>query len=148
MQYSDVQVSTGSVTLPSPVRVQLVQWGRTQQSSFCLCAGTSLGSCPVCHDVLGSELVMLPCGHQLCCKCSMTLIDRAPATASPEVSQHNVQVPCTCAAMVMFCPLCAHHYQASNSPLCYLRLRGRLGMQFTVCMQALWDLFWPAQHRW
>lgn len=44
------------------------------------------GCCPVCHDVLGAELVMLPCGHQLCCRCSMTLIDRAPQSASPQVS--------------------------------------------------------------
>ncbi|KAL3154030.1 hypothetical protein ABBQ32_013581 [Trebouxia sp. C0010 RCD-2024] len=42
------------------------------------------GCCPVCHDVLGAELVMLPCGHQLCCRCSMTLIDRAPQSASPQ----------------------------------------------------------------
>ncbi|KAL0055911.1 hypothetical protein WJX82_005648 [Trebouxia sp. C0006] len=43
-----------------------------------------MGSCPVCHDPLGSELVMLPCGHQLCCRCSMTIIDRAPHTSSPQ----------------------------------------------------------------
>ena len=47
-----------------------------------------VGCCPVCHDVLGSELVMLPCGHQLCCKCSMTIIDRAPQSASPQVLPH------------------------------------------------------------
>lgn len=35
--------------------------------------------CPVCHDTLGLELTMLPCGHQLCCKCSMAMIDRLPA---------------------------------------------------------------------
>lgn len=35
--------------------------------------------CPVCHDVLGQELMMLTCGHQLCCRCCMTLIERLPA---------------------------------------------------------------------
>ena len=50
-----------------------------------VCVRAGIGSCPVCHDVLGSELVMLPCGHQLCCKCSMTIIDRAPQSASPQV---------------------------------------------------------------
>ena len=49
-------------------------------------SNTGLGSCPVCHEALGNELVMLPCGHQLCCRCSMTLIDRAPSTSSPQVS--------------------------------------------------------------
>ena len=48
-------------------------------------SSTGLGSCPVCHEALGSELVMLPCGHQLCCRCSMTIIDRAPSTSSPQV---------------------------------------------------------------
>ena len=32
--------------------------------------------CPVCHEPLGPELVILPCGHQLCCKCSISLVDR------------------------------------------------------------------------
>ena len=49
------------------------------------CAHAGGACCPVCHDVLGAELVMLPCGHQLCCKCSMTLIDRALQSASPQV---------------------------------------------------------------
>ena len=48
-----------------------------------------VGFCPVCHDMLGSELVMLPCGHQLCCKCSMTLIDRAPQSALPQVPSNS-----------------------------------------------------------
>lgn len=35
--------------------------------------------CPVCHEVMAVELMMLTCGHQLCCRCCMTLIERLPA---------------------------------------------------------------------
>lgn len=28
-------------------------------------------TCPVCHDKLGSQLMVLPCGHLLCCKCKI-----------------------------------------------------------------------------
>ena len=59
-------------------------------STVYLLAG--MGSCPVCHDPLGSELVMLPCGHQLCCRCSMTIIDRAPHTSSPQVLSRLTQM--------------------------------------------------------
>ena len=38
--------------------------------------GQEAEQCPVCHEPLGPELVILPCGHQLCCKCSMSLVDR------------------------------------------------------------------------
>ena len=34
--------------------------------------------CPVCQEALGAELAMLPCGHQLCVRCQMALIDRLP----------------------------------------------------------------------
>ncbi len=35
--------------------------------------------CPVCQEALGAELAMLPCGHQLCVRCQMALIDRLPS---------------------------------------------------------------------
>ncbi len=41
--------------------------------------------CPVCHEPLGPELVILPCGHQLCCKCSISLVDRQSHV--PQVNQ-------------------------------------------------------------
>ena len=50
-------------------------------------AGTE--RCPICHDPLGHDLYMLPCGHQLCCRCSLTLVDRAP-NLSPEVRRVHV----------------------------------------------------------
>lgn len=57
-------------------------------------AGTE--RCPICHDPLGHELYMLPCGHQLCCRCSLTLVDRAP-NLSPEVSSvHAAQSRAVC----------------------------------------------------
>lgn len=34
--------------------------------------------CPVCHDALGRELVMLSCGHQLCAPCSMKMLEKLP----------------------------------------------------------------------
>ena len=32
--------------------------------------------CPVCQEPLGQELAMMPCGHQLCVRCHMALVDR------------------------------------------------------------------------
>ncbi len=32
----------------------------------------------MCQEALGAELAMLPCGHQLCVRCQMALIDRLP----------------------------------------------------------------------
>ncbi|CAL8467045.1 g6581 [Coccomyxa elongata] len=34
--------------------------------------------CPVCQEPLGQELTMLPCGHQLCVRCHMAILDRIP----------------------------------------------------------------------
>ncbi len=36
--------------------------------------------CPVCQEPLGLELAMLPCGHQLCVRCQMALVERIPST--------------------------------------------------------------------
>ncbi|KAG0590383.1 hypothetical protein M758_1G090700 [Ceratodon purpureus] len=33
--------------------------------------------CPICHDSLGSRFMVLPCGHVLCCKCMLKLVDRS-----------------------------------------------------------------------
>ena len=51
--------------------------------------------CPVCHEPLGPELVILPCGHQLCCKCSISLVDRQShvpqVTWNGALSSHRIQ---------------------------------------------------------
>ncbi len=47
--------------------------------------------CPVCHDELGNELVMLSCGHQLCTPCSMMMLDKLPK-----------QTPKVCVGCVMW----------------------------------------------
>lgn len=40
--------------------------------------------CPVCQEPLGQELAMMPCGHQLCVRCHMALVDRS--APGPKVS--------------------------------------------------------------
>ncbi|GAQ81004.1 hypothetical protein KFL_000680200 [Klebsormidium nitens] len=43
--------------------------------------------CPVCQERLGVELMVLPCGHMLCCKCALKMIERlgpAPSASSPD----------------------------------------------------------------
>lgn len=42
-------------------------------------------ACPICHDRLGLELVMLPCAHRLCCKCSLALQERQKKAFQPQV---------------------------------------------------------------
>ena len=32
----------------------------------------------MCQEALGQELTMLPCGHQLCVRCHMAILDRIP----------------------------------------------------------------------
>ncbi|KAK9844148.1 hypothetical protein WJX81_006007 [Elliptochloris bilobata] len=49
--------------------------------------------CPVCQEALGAELAMLPCGHQLCVRCQMALIDRLSSNLPR--SQRRVLCP-TC----------------------------------------------------
>lgn len=31
--------------------------------------------CPVCHEKLDTKFMVFPCGHQLCCKCMITMVD-------------------------------------------------------------------------
>ena len=40
--------------------------------------GEQQSMCPVCHEALGRELVMLSCGHQLCAPCSMKMLEKLP----------------------------------------------------------------------
>lgn len=58
--------------------------------------------CPVCQDQLGAELVMLICGHRLCCPCSMLLVDRIPQNR-PQVSSSQRGSP-FCIWFVRFQP--------------------------------------------
>ncbi len=41
-------------------------------------AAAEVEVCPVCQEPLGQELTMLPCGHQLCVRCHMAILDRIP----------------------------------------------------------------------
>ena len=50
--------------------------------------------CPVCHEALGAELAMLPCGHQLCVNCHMAMVERVPG-AMPEARVRACTLPCT-----------------------------------------------------
>eukprot|EP00898_Chlorokybus_atmophyticus_P007364 jgi/Chlat1/7629/Chrsp64S07159 len=34
--------------------------------------------CPICQELIGNDLAILPCGHTLCTKCTMALQDRIP----------------------------------------------------------------------
>ncbi|KAK9810177.1 hypothetical protein WJX72_006177 [[Myrmecia] bisecta] len=63
--------------------------------------GTSAGTgeardevCPLCHDVLGPERVMLPCAHQMCCGCSLKMVDLACPSNLPKPQRH------------IMCPIC------------------------------------------
>ncbi|GAB4820920.1 hypothetical protein N2152v2_007966 [Parachlorella kessleri] len=58
--------------------------------------------CPVCLAPLGEELSMLPCGHRLCCRCSMVLVERLPA-GQPQASSVLSGVE---AAKRIQCPTC------------------------------------------
>ena len=31
--------------------------------------------CPICHELLGSRFMVLPCGHVLCCKCKCLIMN-------------------------------------------------------------------------
>jgi hypothetical protein len=41
------------------------------------------------QELLGVELVMLPCGHQLCCKCGVALQEHAGQQTSPQASERR-----------------------------------------------------------
>eukprot|EP00850_Spirogloea_muscicola_P023159 SM000333S12561 [mRNA] locus=s333:34643:42565:- [translate_table: standard] len=49
-------------------------------------------ACPVCHERLGLEFAVLPCGHLLCCKCTFALADRAPPFGNGK--KHNKRIRC------------------------------------------------------
>jgi Zinc finger, C3HC4 type (RING finger) len=53
---------------------------RRMLGNWCVCIGVAAGGeadvCPVCQEPLAEELSVLSCGHQLCCKCTMALVDR------------------------------------------------------------------------
>ena len=55
-------------------------------------------ACPVCHDLLGQELVMLPCGHKLCCRCHISMTEQIP-TFQPAASK-RIGCP-TCRARIL-----------------------------------------------
>lgn len=50
--------------------------------------------CPICHEPLSTQIVMMPCGHRLCFKCSNAIIDRLPGRIAKK------------AHMRIQCPMC------------------------------------------
>ncbi|GAX82125.1 hypothetical protein CEUSTIGMA_g9553.t1 [Chlamydomonas eustigma] len=42
---------------------------------------STAAQCPICHDAIGCQCVMLPCGHQVCCECYASLLERLPGAA-------------------------------------------------------------------
>ena len=60
--------------------------------------------CPVCQEALAAELAMLPCGHPLCVRCQMALIDRLPGNLPRARSPSSEQQLCG-----MLCAVHAAH---------------------------------------
>lgn len=52
-------------------------------------------SCPVCHEKLGNQKMIFPCGHFLCCQCCLHMTEKA----------NNVQVKKSHQKWIM-CPTC------------------------------------------
>lgn len=46
-------------------------------------AGPEAIMCPICHEFIGAECAMMPCGHSLCYECNMMLIDQLPVSLAP-----------------------------------------------------------------
>lgn len=47
--------------------------------------GATGEACPICHDALGLQQAMLPCGHRLCPRCSVGLAEHRSAAVSSGV---------------------------------------------------------------
>ena len=54
--------------------------------------------CPICREPLDREFSMLPCGHSLCYRCQLELVDRIPA--AQDESGRRIGCP-TCRARVL-----------------------------------------------
>lgn len=59
-----------------------------------------LEPCPVCHELLGNDMAMLPCGHMLCVACNVRIVEK-------ENKQRNEQI--------MKCPTCRSITPASET---------------------------------
>ena len=60
--------------------------------------------CPVCQEPMGQELAMMPCGHQLCVRCHMALVDRV--APGPKVSASSANKLRQHMKLWMSCHLC------------------------------------------
>lgn len=59
-------------------------------------------TCPVCQESLGMQMMVLPCGHMLCCKCLITIADNgAPSDSNPEMKRVS-------------CPSCRYRTHMEN----------------------------------
>ena len=63
--------------------------------------------CPVCHEALGLELAMAPCGHQLCMRCHMAMLDRIPRLTPAVRTPAQAPSPiCPCAPQIISTIFC------------------------------------------
>jgi len=94
---------------------------------------TDADACPVCHDPFGQEMVMLPCGHRLCCKCQLLMTETLPA-AQPAASKRmgcptcRARVPLSDIAFIVAAPEEAHQG---------MRMNGSDSLDVSVKMQLL-----------
>ncbi|KAH9308738.1 hypothetical protein KI387_036649 [Taxus chinensis] len=51
-------------------------------------------TCPVCHEKLDTKFMVFPCGHQLCCKCMVMMVDK-PSFLSAISQSRQIMCP-TC----------------------------------------------------
>jgi len=61
--------------------------------------------CPVCHDEIDNELAMLPCGHILCVKCNLKIVEKENPNRSGKRDQK------------MRCPTCRAETPASETAM-------------------------------
>eukprot|EP00743_Colponemidia_sp_Colp-15_P012322 GILK01013989.1.p1 GENE.GILK01013989.1~~GILK01013989.1.p1 ORF type:complete len:1573 (-),score=378.23 GILK01013989.1:49-4446(-) len=70
-QAESIQTRTESGTGPHDNRDCIMQDQAKDKSE------DTLDPCPICHDTLGADVVILPCGHTLCYQCSSSLMERS-----------------------------------------------------------------------
>eukprot|EP00899_Mesostigma_viride_P007989 jgi/Mesvir1/17191/Mv07612-RA.1 len=86
--------------------------GTVTDASSAAEAATALQECPVCRDLpSGGEVAVLPCGHFLCTRCCLAIIDR------------SVSSTCQLAAQHINCPTCRARAHTLN--ISYATVSGR-----------------------
>ncbi|KAI5079688.1 hypothetical protein GOP47_0005167 [Adiantum capillus-veneris] len=68
----------------------------------CATGGIMEEICPVCQEHLGTQMMVFPCGHMLCCKCLMTIAEGNGEIASQRERKR------------IACPTCRYHTPMEN----------------------------------